>query len=93
MAVLLHGLWNWQPVQGLQLVAWYALIGFTGLAVLRRIAGTTSHETAEAVLALNPEAGAADDHAPHLTCGACGQVAPPGTHYCARCGAALRAGT
>lgn len=90
---MLHGLWNWQPVEGFLLIVWFVVIGIIGLEVLRGVVERASREAVAAVLALNPEVAAAANDAPHLTCAACGQDAPPGTRYCARCGAALRAVT
>ncbi|MCX6021074.1 MAG: hypothetical protein NTZ05_04980, partial [Chloroflexi bacterium] len=91
-SILLHGLWDWQPVDGPLLIGWFIAIGVVGLEVLRTIVERANRETTAAVLALNPTASeGASSVGPHLICGACGQAAPAGTHYCARCGAALRA--
>jgi len=86
----LHGLWDWQPVESRLLLPWFALVGLVGLATLAWIVTRGNAEEASAVVALNPALGAARVDGPRLDCPACGQAAPPGTHYCPRCGGALR---
>ncbi|MBI4499200.1 MAG: cyclic nucleotide-binding domain-containing protein [Chloroflexi bacterium] len=91
LSVGLHTLWNWQPVTGFWLVVWLVVIGLVGLEALRAMIEGATREAAAAVVALNPEvAQARGAAAVQATCRGCGQVSPPGTHYCVRCGAALR---
>jgi RsiW-degrading membrane proteinase PrsW (M82 family) len=90
IAVLLHTLWDWLPVQGILLLVWFVVIGGVGLVVLREMLDAATREAAQAVVALNPEVLGGRSGAVEAACHVCGQVAPPGTHYCARCGAVLR---
>lgn len=89
-SVGLHTLWDWQPVQGILLAAWFLVVGGVGLVVLREMLDAANREEVQAVIALNPESAQnAGGVALRATCRVCGQVSPPGTHYCVRCGAAL----
>ena len=90
-SVLLHGLWDWAPIEGTLLIGWFVGLGVVGLLVLQTILERAGREEATAVVALNPDAARHAGAALHLRCRACDQSAPPGTRYCARCGAALHA--
>ncbi|MCX6021378.1 MAG: PrsW family glutamic-type intramembrane protease, partial [Chloroflexi bacterium] len=91
LSVGLHGLWDWQPFDGVALHLWLAAIGLVGVEILRVIIARATRETAGAILALNPQAQSAGAPGAHsFVCGACGSESPAGTHYCVRCGAALR---
>ena len=90
LSVGLHTLWDWQPVQGMLLIVWLLLVGVVGLVALREMLDRASQEALEAVVALNPEVANMNAEAFQSTCRVCGQASPPGTHYCVRCGAALR---
>jgi hypothetical protein len=72
------------------LLVWFVVIGGVGLVVLREMLDAATREAAQAVVALNPEVLGGRSGAVEAACHVCGQVAPPGTHYCARCGAVLR---
>ena len=88
-AVLLHGLWDWQPLAGLWNVLWSLAIGGIGVVVLRTVVQRATAEELSAVVALNPDLTQASPDAPRLACRVCEQISPPGAHYCVRCGAAL----
>lgn len=92
LAVGLHALWDWQPLPRSLGLLWFVALGAVGIWVLRLIVHRATREQVGAVIALNPElAEAAQDDAHAVACRRCGQTAPPGAHYCVRCGAALRA--
>lgn len=90
-SVLLHGLWSWEPLPGSLALVWFLFLGLVGLELLRRSVENARREELEALVALNPEVIAEGFGTVQLECRACGQLSPPGTHYCARCGVALRA--
>jgi len=96
-AVGLHTLWDWQPLPDVPAVAWFLAIGGLGIVLLGLMVHRAGREQLGAVVALNPEvaqdAGLVQqaELGPQVRCQACGQGSPPGTHYCVRCGAALRA--
>lgn len=90
LAVALHALWDWQPLPRLAGLLWYLAIGAIGLWVLRTIVDRATREELGAVLALNPELAEGTAGARSVACLRCGQAAPPGAHYCVRCGSALR---
>jgi RsiW-degrading membrane proteinase PrsW (M82 family) len=90
LAVALHALWDWQLLPGALGLAWYVTLGAVGIWVLRTILHRATSEQLGAVLALNPELAVATAGARAVACRSCGQPAPPGAHYCVRCGAALR---
>ena len=91
LSVGLHTLWDWQPLRGALLIGWFAVVGVVGLVVLRELIERANRETLSAMVALNPQAaGGQSGGALQVACGACGQLSPPGTRYCIRCGAALR---
>lgn len=91
-SVLLHTLWDWQPLQGALQLGWLLMLGVVGLVVLKELLDRATQEAVRSIVALNPQAAEASADATQLTCGSCGQLSPPGTRYCVRCGAALRAG-
>ena len=91
VVVVLHGLWNWEPLPGSLALSWFLLLGIIGLELLRRSVAQARREELEALVALNPEVMDEGFGTVQVECRACGQLSPPGTHYCARCGVALRA--
>ena len=96
-AVGLHTLWDWQPLPDVPAFVWFIAIGGLGLVLLGLMVHRAGREQLGAVVALNPEvvqdAGLVQqaELGPQVRCHACGQGSPPGTHYCVRCGVALRA--
>lgn len=91
LAVALHALWDWQPLPRFLGLVWYVALGAVGIWVLRTILHRATGEQLGAVLALNPELAESAADARSVACRRCGQTAPAGSHYCVRCGAALRA--
>jgi CRP-like cAMP-binding protein/RsiW-degrading membrane proteinase PrsW (M82 family) len=91
IAVGLHALWDWQPLPGLLGLLWYLAIGFTGIRVLGWTVAQATREELGSVLALDPDLAEAHAQGRAVSCGRCGQVAPIGARYCARCGGLLRA--
>lgn len=91
IAVTLHTLWDWQPLPGLLGLLWYLAIGFAGIRVLGWTVARATQEELGSVLALDPELAEAHAQGRAVSCSRCGQVAPAGARYCARCGALLRA--
>lgn len=37
ISVILHALWDWQPVEGFWLLVWLLVIGLVGLEILRSV--------------------------------------------------------
>ncbi len=94
ISVTLHTLWDSQIVTGGPYLLWVLLLGAAGILVLRMLLRRATAEEQSAALALNPElADAAHATGTRLHCRNCGQLGPPGTHYCVRCGLALTAAT
>ena len=91
IAVTLHTLWDWQPLPGLLGLVWYIAIGYAGIRVLSWTVKRATAEELGSVLALDPELAEAHARGHAVTCARCGQVAPIGARFCARCGALLRA--
>jgi protease PrsW len=89
-AVLLHTVWDWQPLPGLSNVVLFLLVGAVGILVLRSLIHRATVEELGAVLALNPEVAATTGDVRAVRCRQCGLLGPPGSHYCTRCGAVLR---
>lgn len=89
-SVALHALWDLQPAEGAVGLLWYVGVGAIGIWLLRRSARRGVAESARSALALNPELAAAPSDAPRVTCRVCGQTSLAGSHYCVRCGSALR---
>lgn len=88
VVVLIHGLWDWRPLPTPWSMGWLLLVGLASVALLRSVLRSATRDEARSVLALNPGAGGRG--AGLLPrCRACGQDAPPRTHYCPRCGLAL----
>lgn len=90
-SVGLHTLWDWLPFGGILGLGWFLLLGFVGLELLRWQVARATDEALSAVVALNPELARAGARGAQVECSSCGQLAPAGTHYCVRCGVALRA--
>ena len=90
LAVGLHALWDWQPLPRTFALLWFVAVGAAGILALRAILNQAASEQIGAVLALNPELAESAAGARAIPCVRCGQTAPPGAHYCVRCGAALR---
>jgi CRP-like cAMP-binding protein/RsiW-degrading membrane proteinase PrsW (M82 family) len=90
LSVGLHTLWNWQPLTGPLLIGWFVLVGAAGLVVLNEVIKRARREILSAIAVLNPHQVQAWNGAIQVHCSGCGQLSPPGTSYCVRCGAALR---
>jgi RsiW-degrading membrane proteinase PrsW (M82 family) len=90
-SILLHALWDLQPVPGTLGLLWYVGVGSIGLWILRRDLRQGVAESARSALALNPELADVVDDARSVRCRVCDQVSLAGSHYCVRCGSALRA--
>jgi CRP-like cAMP-binding protein/RsiW-degrading membrane proteinase PrsW (M82 family) len=90
LSVGLHTLWNWQPLGGPLLIGWFVLVGAAGLVVLNEVIKRARREILSAIAVLNPHQVPGWDGAIQVHCTGCGQLSPPGTSYCVRCGAALR---
>jgi RsiW-degrading membrane proteinase PrsW (M82 family) len=90
-SVALHALWDWQPLSGAAGMLWLVAVGIGGVLVLRAVVHRATREEASSALALNPELAGAAVALPRVNCAVCGQRSLPGSHYCVRCGSALRA--
>jgi hypothetical protein len=90
LVVALHGIWDWQPLPGLSNVLLMMLVGGAGILVLRMMIQRAATEELAAILALNPEVAEMRGELTAVRCRQCGQAAPRGSHYCARCGAVLK---
>lgn len=90
VAVALHSLWDWSGLPLPFNFVWMATVGVASIATLRAILHRASLEEAQSVAALAPEAAQASNGAARLRCVGCGRLAPAGSHYCPRCGLALR---
>jgi CRP-like cAMP-binding protein/RsiW-degrading membrane proteinase PrsW (M82 family) len=91
MSISLHALWDLPPSGGGLGLFWYLGIGAIGLWALGLNVRRGVLESARSAIALNPELLTARADAPRVTCRVCGQASLAGTHYCVRCGSALRA--
>jgi hypothetical protein len=90
LSVVLHALWDWLPLPGYWDYAWFVLVGLAGIFILRALVRRAVDEEGLAATRLNPDLIEIRTDRPRLTCDSCGQTCPPGTHYCVRCGSALR---
>ena len=90
IAIALHSLWDWSGLPLPFNFLWIATVGIASVATLRAILHRASMEEAHSVAALAPEAARASPAGARLRCGGCGRRAPAGSHYCPRCGIALR---
>ena len=90
-SIALHALWDLIPLSGTIGLLWLVGVGVVGLLVLRWTVRRGVAESARAALALNPELASVPMGAARVTCRVCGQGSLAGSHYCVRCGSALRA--
>jgi RsiW-degrading membrane proteinase PrsW (M82 family) len=90
-SIALHALWDLPPLSGTPALLWYVGLGAIGIWILRRNVRRGVVESARSALALNPELAATAQDAPRVICRVCGQPSLAGSHYCVRCGSALRA--
>ena len=87
--VILHGAWNLMAVyHGLALFL-PLFVAVVGYLVLSHIFSNAIVEQGHSVLAIDPEL---KPEGRGIRCRVCAQGSHPGSHYCARCGAALRSG-
>lgn len=89
-SVALHALWDLPQLEGALGPVWYVGVGAVGIWVLRRNVRRGVAESARSALALNPELAMPPGDAPRVRCRVCGQTSLAGSHYCVRCGSALR---
>jgi RsiW-degrading membrane proteinase PrsW (M82 family) len=89
-AILLHGFWDWRVLPLPWNFVWLGVVGITSVLILRAVLHRAAQEEVRSVAALVPEIERASLTAPRVKCHGCGRRAPPGAHYCPRCGLALR---
>jgi protease PrsW len=91
ISVILHTAWDSAPLTP-YLYYYYMALGVIGLAILGVLVREARSEQDWSLIHLNPAMLDDEGNAPRvaLVCWNCGDTAPPGAHYCPRCGVALR---
>lgn len=89
VAILLHGLWDWQPLPLLLSPIWWLAVGVLGLWVLRGIIHRAVQDQGASLAALSSDSGPAEARSSQIHCHVCGTLVRRGARYCPRCGLAL----